>query len=64
MEPLEAQLTAGELSLLEDREGTFTGIHRLGKEDILVGDNAGKFEVTLGEITTRGLLSETRRAWI
>jgi hypothetical protein len=37
--------------VVEDREGTFTGVNRLG-QDILVGNDASKFEVTVGEVTT------------
>jgi hypothetical protein len=33
--------------VVEEREGTFTGINRLGKY-ILVGNNASKFEVAIG----------------
>jgi hypothetical protein len=38
--------------VIEDGEGAFTGIHRLG-ENVLVGDNSGKFKITIGEVTTR-----------
>jgi hypothetical protein len=37
--------------VVEDREGTFTGVNWLG-QDILVGNDASKFEVTVGEVTT------------
>jgi hypothetical protein len=37
--------------VIEDREGAFKGVNRLG-ENILVGDDASKFEVTVGEVTT------------
>jgi hypothetical protein len=31
---------------------TFTGINRLGENILVVGDNASKFEATIGEVTT------------
>ena len=36
--------------VVEEREGALTGIDRLG-EDVLVGDDASQFKVTVGEIT-------------
>ena len=37
--------------VVQDREGTFAGVNRLG-QNILVGDDASKFEITIGEVTT------------
>ena len=43
--------TNGRGVVIEDREGAFASINRLG-QNILVGDNAGEFEITIGEGTT------------
>ena len=37
--------------VVEDREGAFAGINRLS-QNILVGHDASKFEITIGEVTT------------
>jgi hypothetical protein len=44
--------TDGRGVVVEDRESAFTGVNRLGK-NVLVGDDASKFEVTVGEVTAR-----------
>jgi hypothetical protein len=34
--------------VIEEGEGTFTGINRVGEYILLVGDDASKFEVAIG----------------
>jgi hypothetical protein len=38
--------------VVEDHESAFMGVNRLG-QNVLVGDDASKFEVTVGEVTPR-----------
>ena len=53
--------------VVEDREGAFAGINRLS-QNILVGDDASKFEITIGEVTTGIVIGnkaglDMRREW-